>query len=125
MSPAARSMLVWTIYVLVLGVALLLIPNVILSIFSIAETSETWIRVVGMLLIVLGILYPNMIRHEDRPMFEATVYARWFAVVALTVLAFTAGPWQLVLFAVVDFAGATWTFLALRSEGAPKTVSTA
>jgi hypothetical protein len=39
----------WTVYVLFLGTAFLLVPNVLLSIFQIAETDDVWIRVIGML----------------------------------------------------------------------------
>ncbi len=54
MSSATRSMAVWTGYVLFLGAGLLLIPNVILSVFRIEETDEVWIRIVGLLLIGFG-----------------------------------------------------------------------
>jgi hypothetical protein len=42
--------------------------------------------------------------------------------VALIVLAFTVGPWQLVLFALVDLLGSLWTFLALKGEPMPAQV---
>lgn len=116
MSHAARSMFVWTIYVAAIGAGMLLVPNTILGLFRIEETSEPWIRLVGILVIALGIIYAFMVRDEDRGGFEASVYARWFAAAGMTALAFTTGPWQLVLFASVDFAGALWTFLAVKRD---------
>lgn len=112
---AVRSLQAWTVYVLVIGISLLLVPNVILELFRVAETREVWIRVVGVVVIALGILYWSMVRREDMGGIRATVYERYFAAGALVILAITTGPWQLVLFGVMDFLGASWTFAALRS----------
>ncbi|MEA1902928.1 MAG: hypothetical protein U9N56_05310 [Actinomycetota bacterium] len=119
MSPGARSLAAWTGYVMILGAVLLLFPNALLSIFQIEETSEVWIRIVGMLLIALGPYYWTAVRGEFGPMIEASIWVRWAIVVILVVLAFTAGPWQLVLFASVDFLGGLWTYLATRKEPTP------
>lgn len=116
MRNARQSLTVWAIYVYVLGAALLVIPNVILGLFGIAETDEVWIRVVGMLVIIFGILYSGALREETREMYLASVIARTFAAIVLVALAFTVGPWQLVLFAALDAAGAAWTGLALRAD---------
>ena len=119
MSPGARSMAVWTGYVMVLGAGLLLVPNVIFSIFRIEETDEVWIRIVGLLLLGYGLYYWTAVRHELGSLFEMSVWVRWGIVVGLVVLAFTTGPWQLVLFAAVDALGGAWTYLALR-QGSPE-----
>ena len=112
MAGATRSMQVWMIYTLIVGAVLLLFPNTLLGIFQIEETSEVWVRVVGSLVLVLTVLYWFVAKEGSRSMFQATVYGRGLSAIVLTVLAFTAGPWQLVLFGVVDAAGATWTHLA-------------
>lgn len=122
MSPASRSMTVWTAYVSILGAALLVIPNVILCVFQIDETDEPWIRIVGILLISLGAYYWTAVRDEYTPMYLASVWVRWGIVVGLVVLAFATGPWQLVLFASVDLLGGMWTYATLRrssTETAP------
>ncbi|MFP3881611.1 MAG: hypothetical protein ACLFWH_04740 [Actinomycetota bacterium] len=113
---AVRSLQVWTVYVFAIGISLLLVPNVILGLFRIPETDEVWIRVVGVVVIALGVLYWSMVQRDDSPGMLATVYERYFAAAAFVVLAFTTGPWQLVLFGVIDFLGASWTLVALRSK---------
>ena len=55
MSPAARSVFVFSSYLWVLGGVLLLVPNVLLSLFGIPETNEVWVRV------VFGLAPPVMI----------------------------------------------------------------
>lgn len=117
MAGAKQSLVVWSIYVYVLGAVLLLIPNVLLGVFGIEETEEVWIRVVGVTVIALGVLYTGAVRAHTREMYMAAVWDRYVAVVLLVILAFTTGPWQLALFAAADLAGATWTWMALRSEG--------
>ena len=64
MSSATRSMAVWTAYVLLLGAVLLVIPNVLLSIFQIEETDEAWIRIVGLLLLGYGVYYWTAVQAE-------------------------------------------------------------
>lgn len=114
MSAVTRSMSVWTGYVLVLGAVLLLIPNVLLTAFQIDKTDEVWIRIIGLLLIGYGLYYFTAIRSEFTPLYTMSVWVRWGIVVGLVALAFTVGPWQLVLFAAVDLLGGLWTFLTLR-----------
>lgn len=114
MSAAARSMQVWAIYTTVVGLALLLVPNILLGVFQIEETTEVWVRVLGGVVLVLTVLYWYIVSEGSRRMFQATVYARGLFAVVATVLAFTTGPWQLVLFAIVDAVGALWTHMANR-----------
>jgi hypothetical protein len=56
MTPAARSILVYSIYVFGLGATLLLIPNVPLPIVGLPQAADVWIRVAGMTVIFLSFL---------------------------------------------------------------------
>ncbi len=47
MSNGAKSVFVFAIYLLLLGVTLLAIPNAMLSLFAYPTTDEVWIRVAG------------------------------------------------------------------------------
>lgn len=112
MSGTTRSRHVWMVYTLLVGALLLLFPNTLLGIFQIEETSEVWVRVVGNLVLVLTVMYWCVAKEGSRAMFQASVYGRGLSAVVLTGLAFTAGPWQLVLFGIMDAAGAAWTHQA-------------
>ncbi len=116
MSSLTRSMVVWTGYVLLLGGGLLLIPNVILSVFQIDETDEAWIRIVGLLLLGYGAFYWTAVQVEFTRLYRMSVWVRWGIATGLIALAFTVGPWQLVLFASVDLLGGLWTHIALRAD---------
>lgn len=121
MTPAARSVNIFGTYLVVLGIALLVAPNPLLSLFQLAQTSEVWIRVVGMLVAFLGIYYRVAAAADLRVFFLATVMVRASVPVFLLsfVIAGWAG-WPLLIFGVVDAAGAAWTWTALRggSDGA-------
>ncbi len=64
MSNSARSVLVFGIYLAVLGLVLLTVPNFLLVVFTLPSTNEVWIRVVGMLVLFLGFYYSQAARKE-------------------------------------------------------------
>lgn len=116
MSRAARSIQVWSIYVLVVGAGLAVIPNRILSTLDVPETDEVWIRVLGVVVVLLALYYWDAARNETRNLFVASVLGRVFVVASLLVFWLTGEPWQLLLFAAIDAAGALWTFSALKAD---------
>lgn len=119
MSGAARSVLVFAAYLSALGVWLLLSPNSMLRLFGLPDARDVWIRVVGMLVLILSFYYGSAARRDLTEFFQWTVYARasvivFFAAFALTGLA----PAILLLFGVVDLLAAGWTQAALASDRA-------
>jgi hypothetical protein len=119
MTSAARSVFVFGIYVAVIGVAFVLIPNVMLALVFLPATEEVWIRVIGMLLLILSFYYIQAARNDMTDFLRWTVYARSTVVlflIAFVVLGF-AGP-GLLPFGIIDLAGAIWTGMALRSAQA-------
>jgi hypothetical protein len=121
MSKSAMSVFVFSIYLFVLGTVLIVIPNVLLSLFGLPETSEVWIRVVGMLVLILAFYYSQAARGGLTGFFRWTVYAR--SAVPVFFIAFVVlglAPAMLILFGVVDAAGALWTAFALRADRAAR-----
>jgi len=119
-SRAATSVFWFGLYLVALGVTLVVVPNVPLSLFGMPQPDEPWIRVAGMLALLLGYYYVQCARGELRRFFELTIGARGAVIVffaAFVALGF-AKP-TLLLFGLVDVVGAIWTTLALRAEGPP------
>ncbi len=116
MSNSARSVFVFGLYLVVLGIVLLVVPNFLLAMFFLPSTTEVWIRVVGMLVLFLGFYYTQAARKEMTDFFRWTGYVRSTVIVffAAFVLLGLASP-PLILFGAVDLLGAIWTGLALRS----------
>lgn len=117
MSPAARSVHVFGLYLVAVGLVALGVPNVLFAVVGVPETDEPWIRVLGAVVVVLGFYYLVAARHHLVAMFSATVAGRVAAGISLITIVSLWGYWTAVVFGVVDVLGAIWTFLALRREG--------
>jgi hypothetical protein len=119
MSRAAKSLLVFGVYLSVLGLALLLVPNLLLRVFGAPPTNEVWIRINGMFVICLSFFYVQAARYEVSNFIRWTVWARvavifYFAAFVLLVSA----PKALLLFGLIDLLSAIWTWLALKKDEA-------
>ena len=119
MSKAARSVWVFSIYLFILGVVLVVVPNVLLGPFGFPETNEVWVRVVGMLVVILGYYYMTAARSESTAVIRATVVGRSAVLVffiAFVVMGYA--PPALILFGVIDAVAAAWTGRALVADRA-------
>lgn len=115
MNNAAKSILAWGIYLLVIGSLLLLIPNFLLVLFGFPTTDEVWIRVLGVTVVALGYYHIQAARNGLTSFFKWSTQGRAFTVVcfiAFVVLGIVKP--MLLIFACADFLGALWTGLALR-----------
>jgi len=120
MSKGARSVFIFGLYLAVLGIVLLVVPNVLLEASFLPATAEVWVRVVGMLVLFLGFFYTQAARRELTDFIRWTMYPRSTVILffgAFVLLGFARPP--LILFGVVDLAGAIWTRMALRTPGHP------
>ena len=117
MSNSAKSVFVFAIYLVLLGITLLVMPNALLNLFAYPTTDEVWIRVVGMLLVLLAFYYIQAAQKELTDFFQWTVYARATVILFFIVFVVTgiARP-ILILFGAVDLLAALWTEVALRSS---------
>lgn len=119
MTKAARSILLFAAYLLGLGTWLLVAPNSMLQLFGMPDSQDVWIRVVGMLVVLLSFYYTAAAKAELTAFFQWTVYARssvilFFAAFVVAGLA----PVILLLFGVVDLAAAGWTQVSLKADRA-------
>lgn len=119
MSNAAKSIIVYGIYLIVIGLGFLVIPNTLLALFGFPTTNEPWVRVVGLLLPIMAYYYLQAARSEMMPFFRWTAHTR--SMVGVWVGAFVALgiiPPMFTFFGIVELVGAIWTQLALRSSKA-------
>ena len=117
MNSSTKSIQVFGVYLIGLGLILLAVPNLLLQTFGFDSTSEPWIRVLGIVVAALGYYYLMAAKSNSTAFFAATVYGRTWLLLAFIALVFLglAKP-MLILFGLVDFAGAAWTWNALRGE---------
>jgi hypothetical protein len=117
MSRASKSMFAFSAYSTVAGALLIVAPNTLIGIAGIHPTHEVWIRVVGMLALILGYYYFCAARADLVPFFRASVCGRIAVFVFLGV--FVLLGWSepgLFLFGLIDLSFAIWTALALRAD---------
>jgi len=119
MSKAAISILVFGVYILLNGIVLIVTPNTLLATLHQPPTQEPWLRVFGAVVFVLGLYYVQAARQEVVPFFRFTTWGRPLLLLILTSLAvLRIIPPIMVLFGVIDVAGAIWTMMALRTRSA-------
>ena len=122
MSGAARSIAVFGVYCTVVGLVLAAVPNLFLGAVRLPATGEPYIRVLGVVVLVLGLYYLAAARSEAVAFFRWTTWGRPLAFVLFGVLVLLGfAPRVLVLFGAVDAAGALWTARALRSQPGART----
>ena len=117
MSRAARSLLVFGVYLELLAVILVFAPNTLLSVFGVVHTHEVWIRVLGVVVGCVGTYYIISARHGFRPVIVASVPVRLIltaSFVAFVLLDYAAPA--ILVFGVADLVGAVWTAASLRSD---------
>jgi hypothetical protein len=118
MSPAAKSLFVFGLYLCGLGLLLLLVPNLLLQLFGAPQTNEIWIRLNGMFVLCLSFYYVQVARNGLTSFIWWTVPARiavifYFAAFVLLMSA----PKALLLFGLIDLLAALWTWNALKKGG--------
>ncbi|HMR58389.1 MAG TPA: hypothetical protein PLM56_07195 [Cyclobacteriaceae bacterium] len=117
MTLAGKSVYYFGFYLLGLGLILTAVPNLLLSTFQLPETNEVWIRVVGVIVFNIGLYYVFMAPQNNTTFLMLSVFTRaaillWFIVFAVIGWA----PYTLVLFGLVDAAGAVWTYTSLKKS---------
>jgi hypothetical protein len=117
MSGSAKSIFFFGIYLLVLGILLVFVPNALLGVVNLPSTNEVWIRLAGMLLLIMGFFYVQAGRHNLVPFFKWTLVTRgvaFFFVLGFWLCGFIS--WIIIAFWLGDLAGIIWTGVALRKE---------
>lgn len=117
MKSSSTSLLVFGIYLIGMGTGLVLMPNIVLSILGFPATDEIWIRVVGMLALVLAFYYISASRANVKTFAQWTVPARIGVFISFTafVILGLVGP-MMIMLGSVDLIGAVWTGWALKTE---------
>lgn len=109
------SMKVFGTYLAVVGICFATVPNLLLPVFGFEPAGDFWIRLFGLSLFLISWVYYIAIRDHWLSFYKLSALARFTAALFLAGCALIGfAPWQLFIFAFVDFAGAAWTYLAIR-----------
>ena len=112
-------MLVFGSYLIVVGgVGLGFFPHHLLSLMGLTAGDDTFVRMAGLLAGILGVNYLLMVRQTAVIFFQLSVLMRYLASLFIVHLV-VSGPSHrpLLLLALGDALGASWTLVALRQDG--------
>ena len=104
-------------YMLISGLQLLFVPNLLLSLFGFDPTNEIWIRVLGLLVVVVSSFYYIAAKENYTKIIKFTVYERLTFCAGLVIFVFLgmAKP-ALILFAALEACLAIWTYFEQKKN---------
>ncbi|WP_312923294.1 hypothetical protein [Empedobacter brevis] len=111
---ATNSLKVFGIYMMLIpGIGLMTIPNFVLDLNGLSHDKHLWTaRVVGLLAFIIGTYQFSIAKYELQRLYKITVAQRYFASLFFVILYLTGeAEVAILLFALIDFIGATWTML--------------
>lgn len=107
------------IYVVLAGLGFFLIPNTLLVLLGLQETTEPWIRILGFIAFILGYYYIRISKLELTEFYAITVPARSSVMLVFAgMVILKIAPPIILLFGFIDLLGAAWTWAALKEESA-------
>lgn len=114
------TIVTWAVYLTAAGLGLLLIPETFTDLFGMDEPREVWVRLFGVVVLLLAAYYFGAAIHRARWLYWYSVPGRILTGLGFAFLAVTEDVWQLWLFGALDILGAGWTFAALRWKPPPE-----
>ncbi len=118
MNKAKLSVFVFGLYLtFVIGLGFMLAPHFLLSLVGLSAGDDFWIRFSGMLASIIGAYYLLAVRSGIESFYLWTVPARYYAAAFMLLMVVLGKIGSvLLLFAAIDAASATWTWIALRTS---------
>ncbi len=114
MDAPTLSIFIWGIYVMLIALLLLFIPDKTLLLFGHEKPKDHWIRVVGIITFSLGFFYLNSAQNEVYSFYWASIYARIAGFIGFSgLVVFKIAKPKIILFGLIDIIGAIWTLLTL------------
>lgn len=100
-----------------MGLGMVCIPNALLGVFGFEETTEIWIRMLGLFTFTTGIYYYYSSLHNQQEFYRATIVGRlfFFLMTIVFVIAFKTSP-MLAMIGSVDLIGAIWTYTTIKKK---------
>jgi hypothetical protein len=109
------SLTVQAIYVLISAIQLIFVPNLLLDMLGFEHTSEFWIKVFGVVLLSLAVIYWGIIKSGSADMLRHSMWARFLAGIGFCFLVVSGqAPAILLLLGAIDIITATWSWFELK-----------
>lgn len=115
MTRTSKSILIFGLYSLLMGIVLFFIPNTILPLFDLPVSDLPWTNLLGFVLICSSYYYVRSALKNNQDFALYTVQTRLIAPLAVVYL-FISGKadWHFLSFGLVDGLGGLWTWFELK-----------
>ncbi len=118
MKKTEISIFSWAVYIVLLGLCLILFPAQTVSVFGYEGVGDAlWIRMLGILSVVLGMYYFQMARYKISKLYPMKLAGHSFGIFCMTFfLVYDLADSRIVGTMLMDAAALTWTAVCLRLE---------
>lgn len=111
------SVFVFGCYSLLMGTVLLFVPNIVLPWFGIAASEESWLYLLGFVLMCSSYYYIRSALKHNTDFARYTVHTRFAASLVVAFLLTTGkADWHFMSFGIVDGLGGLWTYIELKRK---------
>lgn len=111
------SVLIWGLYLLLLGTALVLVPARLFTLFQLPYGSGFGERMLGVLTLVLGLYYVLAAVQHNTALYRWKLYGHALGVALMSAMILVnAAPPSLLSTAAMDVLAGAWTWRALRRD---------
>lgn len=120
MKNSFRWQLYITAHTFLFGIPFLLFPNKVLPLLGFEPTDEPWIKVAGILFLVIGTTALSVVRHKIEEMLLPSVIVRIAVCAILFNIAFVTSSVFLYVLTVIIFVGVVGSTISYYTEFATK-----
>jgi hypothetical protein len=115
MNKVNKSVFIFGVYSLLMGIILLFVSKIILPIVGLPNSSDPWIRLLGFVLMCSSYYYIQSALKGNIDFARYTIHTRFFApLVVIYLVATGKADWHFLSFGIVDGLGGVWTWLELK-----------
>lgn len=117
MKKTLKTIKVFGIYSMIMGIVLLVFPDVVLPIVGIAKPVDAWTRMLGFVLICSSYYYIRSAFAGNIEFAKWTIHTRFAAPIVVIILIVSGfAPKTFLPFGIIDGLGGLWTFIVLPNE---------
>ncbi len=109
------SILVWGIYIIILGLFMITIPVKTMALFDYQISDDLWVRFIGILAVVLGLYYIQVAQKKIIPLYRWKIVGHAFGLLCMTIFIISGvADKRLIGTMVIELAGCLWTLITLK-----------
>jgi hypothetical protein len=117
MNRTSKSIIVFGLYSMVMGIVLLFLPNIVLPLVGLPTTGEPWLNLLGFVLICSSYYYIRSGLTDNLQFALYTTHTRFAApLVVFYLIASGKADWHFLSFGIVDGLGGLWTWYELKKQ---------